>query len=364
MSDSDETRQDAIVSLVGHLLATLDRLEAIAQRIHPPDLGEMVAPLEPLAAALQTALAEFHAQSWPEALVPFRDQAALSADAALRASHSLLAAVAAPDDPRSSYRALRQLPRSLEALYPLADALPTVSRWFLEPGSRDDPALLAALQQSPSESLPTGVFHSRNETTERGGFSVYVPENHHPGRPCPLIVALHGGAGHGRLFLWSWLREARTRGAILIAPTAIGSTWSLMDPDIDGANIAHIVAQVGERWAIDPRRRLLTGMSDGGTFTLVSGLQEDSPFTHLAPAAAGFHPMLVALASPARMQGLPVYLIHGTHDWMFPVSVARTARKALTAAGAAVTYREITGLSHTYPRDENGQILDWLKADC
>jgi phospholipase/carboxylesterase len=47
---------------------------------------------------------------------------------------------------------------------------------------------------------------------------------------------------------------------------------------------------------------------------------------------------------------------------MFPVQTARMAREALQAAGAAVVYREIEDLSHTYPRDENPAILDWLAA--
>jgi hypothetical protein len=34
---------------------------------------------------------------------------------------------------------------------------------------------------------------------------------------------------------------------------------------------------VRERWNIDPDHMLLTGMSDGGTFTLLSGLAEDFP---------------------------------------------------------------------------------------
>jgi phospholipase/carboxylesterase len=62
------------------------------------------------------------------------------------------------------------------------------------------------------------------------------------------------------------------------------------------------------------------------------------------------------------MSGLPVYLVHGALDWMFPVSIARTARRALTAAGAKVTYREIADLSHTYPRDEGSAMLDWFLA--
>ena len=74
-------------------------------------------------------------------------------------------------------------------------------------------------------------MHTRNDTSERGGYSVYVPEDYDPARAYPLVMALHGGAGHGRLFLWSWLREARGRGVILVAPTATGDTWSLMEPD-------------------------------------------------------------------------------------------------------------------------------------
>jgi phospholipase/carboxylesterase len=171
---------------------------------------------------------------------------------------------------------------------------------------------------------------------------------------------LHGGSGHGRLFLWSWLREVRGQCVILVAPTALNVTWSLMEPQLDSANLFRILDQVAQQWRVDTTRLLLTGMSDGGTFTLLSGIDEESPFTHLAPVAASFHPLLLTMAAPRRMQGLPVYLVHGALDWMFPVSVARTAQRALTAAGASVTYREIADLSHVYPREEGSHILDWF----
>jgi phospholipase/carboxylesterase len=45
---------------------------------------------------------------------------------------------------------------------------------------------------------------------------------------------------------------------------------------------------------------------------------------------------------------------------MFPVHTARMAREALLAAGARLVYRELEDLSHTYPRDENPKVLDWL----
>jgi phospholipase/carboxylesterase len=107
---------------------------------------------------------------------------------------------------------------------------------------------------------------------------------------------------------------------------------------------------------------LLTGMSDGGTFTYVSGLRARSPFTHLAPFSAAFHPMLGAFADAGRVHGLPVHLIHGALDWMFPADMARMAHEWLLSAGATVTYREIADLSHTYAPDLNGEVLDWMNA--
>jgi phospholipase/carboxylesterase len=352
---SDPT--DATVSLIAHLLGVLDRLESAERHLHPSAIPVLAAPLGPDHDALAAALAGFRAVAWPAPLADFRDQAVTAAQAALRACTELTEAAGSPDGLRLAYRALRNLPRAAQALYPLAGALPTVSAWFLEANRREDPVLLARLATAGPD---TGIHHFGNHRGTRGGYSVYVPETYEETTASPLIMALHGGSGHGRHFLWSWLRNARSRDMILVSPTSPGATWSIMDPEVDGPHLARILEIVGRRWHIDPARLLLTGMSDGGTFTLVSGLQEDSPFTHLAPVAASFHPLLLTMAEPARVRGLPIYLLHGALDWMFPISVARTANRALTAAGANVTYREVADLSHVYPRDETPAILDWF----
>jgi phospholipase/carboxylesterase len=70
--------------------------------------------------------------------------------------------------------------------------------------------------------------------------------------------------------------------------------------------------------------------------------------------------MLLEVVDPERLRDLPIYLMHGALDWMFPVSVARDAQTSLSAAGARVHYREIENLSHTYPQEENPLILQWL----
>ena len=133
--------------------------------------------------------------------------------------------------------------------------------------------------------------------------------------------------------------------------------------EINGRTLAvwEIVSVLGERYPVDRARVLLTGMSDGGTYTLLAGLRDATPYTHLAPACGVVHPLLLG-GNLAAARDRQIYLVHGALDWMFPIATAHIGRDALQAAGARLVYREIPDLSHTYPRDENSRILDWLLA--
>jgi phospholipase/carboxylesterase len=346
---------DDLVALLPPLLRGLEALGFVGRHVNPADVGPVLgavgAPDEPLRAELPRL------EAWPEALGPVAARLTGAAEAVLAAFDGLRAAQ--PRDVRAVYRALGRAPRAQEALYPLAADLPPISRYFLDPAMRSDEALQARLAGAAPSDV-TGVVHGGGEPGARGAWSAYAPEYYTPDEAWPLVVALHGGAGNGRSFLWSWLREARSYGAIVIAPTAIGDTWSLQGPDIDTPNLMQILAGAARVWNIDPARLLLTGMSDGGTFSYVGGLVDTSPFTHLAPASAAFHPMLAAMADADRLRGLPIHITHGVRDWMFPVEMAREAEASLTAAGAQVTYREIADLGHAYPRELNPSILEWL----
>ena len=105
---------------------------------------------------------------------------------------------------------------------------------------------------------------------------------------------------------------------------------------------------------------LLTGLSDGATYSLLVGLEADSPFTALAPVSGVVHPEALAGDGTERLAGRRIYLVHGARDWMFPVDLARAGSEQLRAAGADLVYRELDDLSHTYPREENDRILTWF----
>ncbi|WP_416897954.1 MAG: phospholipase [Minwuia sp.] len=347
-----------IGAVLAPLLEALQVLEEISRRLHPPALQALVEAAAPTGEALKSAVAA--APDWPDHLAPLGRQMDAAAENATAAFAGLREAAGSENATLLAYKALRHLPRALEAMYPLAGLLAPVSRHFLEPDQRADNALQERLSGVAPEG--TGVLAFGPDVDSRETFWAYVPETYDPATAHPLVVALHGGSGKGRTFLYSWLRTARSRGAILIAPTSLGGTWALQGDDIDSPHLARIVDFARERWTIDERRMLMTGMSDGGTFTYVSGLLAGSPFTHLAPFSAAFHPMLGMFAEAARVRELPVHVVHGGLDWMFPADMARMAHEWLQQAGARVTYREIPDLSHTYAADLNGEILDWVDA--
>ncbi|WP_374573496.1 hypothetical protein [Phenylobacterium sp.] len=348
---------DDLTILLPPLLQSLEALGFISRYLDPQQVAEVVESVGRPDDVVRETLPRL--AGWSEPLAALRGALTQAAQETLAAYDELRGLLDQGGDMGAIYRALRHVPRAQETLFPLASGLKPVSRFFLEPELRGDDELLTRLAQAPQRE-DTGLAHVGDAPGARGGFSIYVPETYTPDVAWPLVMALHGGAGTGRGFLWSWLREARGRGAILIAPTATGETWALQGPDTDSPNLARILAFARDRWNVDPDRLLLTGMSDGGTFSYVSGLEAGSPFTHLAPASAAFHPMLVETADPERLAGLPIHIAHGALDWMFPVGMAREAAQFLAASGAVVTYRELPDLSHAYPRELNPQILAWL----
>jgi phospholipase/carboxylesterase len=355
---------DAVGALLSPLLATLERVIWVQRHLHPPLAARLADALAPATEAVTAPLRAVEAAEWPADLVFLRDRLVDVTRQTLELTGAFVDASRAGGDVFELYRALRRFSRVQEALYPLAPVLDPVSRWFLEPGRRDDEALLERLRTGAmrDEEPRVGVLHAHNERNTRGGFSLYVPESWDERAPRPLVVALHGGTGHGRDFLWSWLREARSREVLVLSPTSQGRTWSIMGEDLDAEALCRMVDGVGERYPIDRQRVLLTGMSDGGTYTLICGLREGMPFTHLAPACGVLHLGLLG-GGLERARDRRIYLIHGALDWMFPVYTARMAQEALASAGARLVYRELPDLSHTYPRDENPRILDWLMGD-
>lgn len=341
-----------------NLKEALEEMGKFQRNFYPPEIAKKTESLR----SLQSSLKETLRLIW-EMIVPDELDEALailddSSSVVLDILDTILAAIAtnAEDTITHVMRAGRRLCRIQEALYPIRDASPFLRQLFLEPGANHLQEM--APSQAPGNVL-VGLNHVNTEADDyaRGAFSFYVPEHYSEASKWPLVVALHGGSGHGRDFIWTWLREAKSRNFILLAPTSIGRTWSLHNPEADGSRLYAILDFLAEHYRFDTDRILLTGMSDGATFAIICALQEKTPFSAFAPVA-GVCPAIGLTGAKGRR----IYWIHGALDWMFPVFRAQDGSRGLRQAGADIRFRIIEDLSHSYPREENGRILSWFDS--
>ena len=101
--------------------------------------------------------------NWPAEFADLKSSLETASDAALSAFSGLRAVQAGQGDITLAFRALRQLPRAEEALYPLAAKFPPVSSFFLNPELCEDADLLARLAVPANAKRPA----SSTTTTSR-----------------------------------------------------------------------------------------------------------------------------------------------------------------------------------------------------
>ncbi len=357
MSDDADSRSAAELAYLRAVLTAsvvaaelLAAMDDAAERLAPERSAMLAAAIDArFTAALDTRAQALAAAPAPEALVAF-DRIFAAGFGHVRACAALFAGF--PSAPSSE-----RIPRILTALHHHAQAQEHlyIVRSLLPP-FRDFWSPDRVGDAPDTDTTPRPALTRVSAGGHHGGFAVYVPEEYDGQNDWPLIVALHGGSGNGRDFLWTWVRDAKRAGHVLVAPTAVGATWG----EVDELGLLEILAWMRARYRIAADRVLLTGLSDGGTFTLVYGLAHPEIFRALAPCCGVFHPINFANGNLERARGVPIYLVHGAQDFLFPVGLAHVTRDTLAAAGAELTYREPPELSHTYPRSENPAILDWF----
>ena len=236
-------------------------------------------------------------------------------------------------------------------LYPVRLALPAFQRYWLL-----DDADLAACEPPTSAVAPDSGIQHHTFDRYRGAYTSYVPEYYRTDHSWPLIIAMHGASGNDADFLWTWLKYAKSRGYLLLSAKSFGPTWYPWD----APSLLLMLDDMQNRYAIDPRRILLTGLSDGGSFGYDVGFAFPERFAGLAVIAGILRPHK---RSPQASR-LPVYIAHGERDQLFPVQFIRLVTSKLQEWGHHVTYHELPDFGHAYPAGENAAILDWFDTVC
>ena len=188
---------------------------------------------------------------------------------------------------------------------------------------------------------------------------VYVPARVVRDRPTALLVFLHGALRTVDTFVEGHRAPADAAGVIVLAPFAAGGgTWDAIrgsfgpDPKV----INESLRWVFNRWTIDAARIVVSGFSDGGTYTLALGRANGDLFSRVVAYSPGFLIDVPAAGKP------PFLVTHGTDDTVLPIdATSRVIVPELRSRGYTVDYREFKG-PHAVPGPVVNELVAQLGA--
>jgi len=186
-------------------------------------------------------------------------------------------------------------------------------------------------------------IHEQLLPPEGRRYTISIPSSYDAGRALPLILALHWG-GPVVPFTSRWLLEGliepalRDLNAILIAPDRTLEDWANPQSEAETLELLDFIKQ---NYRIDPARTLLTGYSLGGIGTWYIGARNQDLFSAALPISA----------TPPRESvdldwTIPIYVIHGRRDEIFPLQPVEQAVQTMLAKGVAIQLHIVEGTTH------------------
>ena len=359
-----EPTEEKYIETVRHgenkLLHFLHTFEAVQEEIHFARVGEAQTRVrEAVGDLFPTLTADLALLAPPESLKDFHAQFSEALTCCAEACTTFLSGKG-QGFPQAFLDSRRALCRGLYLLYDLRAQLPVLQPYWVLPAAL--PALATLEARTPRVEVPVGFSH-KPSTNTHAPYSLYVPENYTPQQTWPLIVCLHGGYGRGDDYIWTWLRPAKSKGYLLLSPKSAGPTWSILNPPLDIRSIQAMLEEICTTYAIDRKRVYLTGLSDGGTFTYLLGLNCVDLFAGIAPVAGELHPMVDPLLRRGQGKAVPLLIVHGVQDFIFDVEFTRQTHALLQKLGYNVTYQELPDWGHAYTYTINEQrVLPWFEG--
>lgn len=172
-------------------------------------------------------------------------------------------------------------------------------------------------------------------------YLLHLPPGYSRKQRFPLILFLHGSGERGsdiRMVahqgLPRYIEDHPEFPFITVSPQCPEhSTW------FTHANaVLLLLDEIIKRYAVDPARVYLTGLSMGGYGAWYLGSEHPERFAAVVPVCGGFNAML---GYPERVCGLrytPVWAFHGAKDKIVPPSETRILVRTLRRCGGRVKF--------------------------
>jgi len=218
--------------------------------------------------------------------------------------------------------------------------------------------------------IQTGINDFSLESTVAGiywSFRIIKPENATELNKRPLIIDLHGGASN----IYSDAHEITNSclaepgfsdlNAFIISPNSLGYFWFEQENQVQVLALLDLAKLY---LPVDENKIVITGYSDGGNGSWFYADFYSDLFSAAIPMASSYN--------PAKSNGdilkinIPLYVIHGQNDELFPISQTEEWVNQSIEAGSDITFVIAEGLTHFEPCDYVNYVKNasvWLQTE-
>jgi polyhydroxybutyrate depolymerase len=160
---------------------------------------------------------------------------------------------------------------------------------------------------------------------QQRSYLLHLPSRLDKKKPVPLVLVLHYYTGTGRAEAQQTQFSEKADAEHFIAvypdgpiPAGPGLSWNVWHNPRDAggsrdvAFVRELIRRLSARFAIDPKRIYVTGMSQGGMVSHLAGCELSSVVAAIAPVS-GF-----MMEMPKSADPVSVLIIHGTDDAVVP----------------------------------------------
>lgn len=213
-----------------------------------------------------------------------------------------------------------------------------------------------------------GINDFALETLVKGtywNFRVVAPADASANNLRPLVIDLHGASGgspsahkNTECYVETGLQALN---AFVISPNAGFDEW------YDSSNQQQVLALVDlakSNWHIDPNKVIVTGYSNGGNGSWFYADYYPELFSAAIPMASSYDPERSTGEVPEI--DVPLYVIHGEDDELFPVEITEAFVNKSSDAGTSIEFVVAPGLGHLDVCDYAGYLADavtWVQTE-
>ena len=232
-------------------------------------------------------------------------------------------------------------------------------------------ALNAAAPKKPADDNPKGTLLSGKSPQGELDYWYYIPAGYTGKKKVPLVLSYHGAGGTGQAEIGGWKKLAEQYGFIVACPTSefagaghqagVPMAFKPEEAEQEVIGALSIVKFLKEKYAIDPRRVLVTGFSGGGNPTYFLSFTHPEVFPFACPRCGNFPSTLQHLSAlpenkatfEQAAQKSHFYIFYGEKDHPIILgSIDATLNWVNSLHPAHCKIEKVPGLGHSSSPDK------------